>query len=47
MSDAALERKFIGNAGDVLGADRARQIADRIWALDAERDLRDLVALCL
>lgn len=46
MSDAALERKFMGNAGDVLGADRAREIAGRIWALDAEQDLRDLVARC-
>jgi 2-methylcitrate dehydratase PrpD len=46
MSDAALERKFIGNAGGALGEARAREIAGRIWALETVADLRDLVALC-
>lgn len=46
MSDAALERKFLGNAGDILGPDRARRIADRVWALEALDDVRDLVILC-
>ncbi|WP_431285506.1 MmgE/PrpD family protein [Humitalea sp. 24SJ18S-53] len=46
MSDAALERKFLGNVADILGPDRARRIADRVWALDALDDVRDLVVLC-
>jgi hypothetical protein len=47
MSDAALERKFLGNAGGALGEARARAIAARVWALDEVADVRDLVALCL
>jgi 2-methylcitrate dehydratase PrpD len=46
MSDAALERKFIGNAMEVLGEARAREVAARIWRLDAMEDARDLLALC-
>jgi 2-methylcitrate dehydratase PrpD len=46
MSDAALERKFIGNATEVLGEARAREVAARIWRLDAMEDARDLLALC-
>jgi hypothetical protein len=47
MSDAALERKFLGNAGGALGEARARAIADRVWSLDQVADVRELVGLCL
>lgn len=47
MSDAALERKFMGNAADTLGEARARAIAGRIWTLDDLADVRDLIALCV
>lgn len=46
MSDAALERKFLGNAAEALGDARAREVAARIWRLDAMEDARDLLALC-
>jgi 2-methylcitrate dehydratase PrpD len=46
MSDAALERKFLGNAAGVLGEDRARAIAQAVWTLDGMADVRDLLALC-
>ncbi|MBL8696835.1 MAG: MmgE/PrpD family protein [Alphaproteobacteria bacterium] len=45
MSDAALETKFLANATPVLGADGARRLADRVWKLEAERDMRDLLAI--
>ncbi len=47
MSDAALERKFMGNAGGALGAARARAIAEQVWSLEALEDVRDLTRLCL
>jgi hypothetical protein len=47
MSDAALERKFLGNAGEALGAERAKRLAGAIWALDEVGDTRDLIALCV
>lgn len=47
MSDQALEGKFLANATPVVGAARARQIADRVWRLEAESDLRHLIALCV
>ncbi|MGG5818569.1 MmgE/PrpD family protein [Falsiroseomonas sp. HW251] len=47
MSDAALERKFLGNAAIARDEARARAIADRIWSLEEVTDMRDLVALCL
>jgi 2-methylcitrate dehydratase PrpD len=47
MSDAALERKFLGNAGSVVDAARAHAIAEHVWALEALPDVRDLVGLCL
>lgn len=46
MSDAALERKFLGNAVGALGEDRARAIAQAVWTLDGMADVRDLLALC-
>lgn len=46
MSDAALERKFLGNAAGAVGEGRARAIAERVWKLDGIADVRDLLALC-
>lgn len=46
MSDAALERKFLGNAEEALGAARAQRLAGAIWALDEIADIGDLLALC-
>jgi 2-methylcitrate dehydratase PrpD len=47
LSDAALERKFVGNATQVMGEDRARAIARHAWTLDELADVRDLIALCV
>jgi 2-methylcitrate dehydratase PrpD len=47
LSDAALERKFVGNAMQVMGEDRARAIARHAWTLDELGDVRDLIALCV
>jgi 2-methylcitrate dehydratase PrpD len=44
MSDAALERKFLGNAAG-LGDAAARRLADAIWALDRMEDAAELLAL--
>jgi 2-methylcitrate dehydratase PrpD len=46
MSDAALERKFMGNAAAVVGETRARAIAASVWTLDEMVDVRDLLGLC-
>jgi 2-methylcitrate dehydratase PrpD len=46
MSDAALERKFLGNAAPVLGEEAARRVAERVWTLDGVTDLRDLIQMC-
>jgi 2-methylcitrate dehydratase PrpD len=43
LSDADLEAKMVGLAGPVLGEATARRVAARIWAVDAERELRSLV----
>ena len=44
MSDAALERKFLGNAAG-LGDAAAQRLAQAIWALDRMEDAADLLAL--
>ncbi len=46
MSDDALETKFLANAEPVLGAARARELADAVWRLDALEDAGDILALC-
>lgn len=43
MSDSALLEKFLGNAGPVIGAERARKLADMVWALDTLGDVGELV----
>jgi 2-methylcitrate dehydratase PrpD len=45
MSDAAIEAKFLANATPVIGAERARSVCDRVWALEQEADMRGLIAL--
>ncbi len=45
MSDASIEAKFIANAAPVVGAGRARQACDIVWALDKVEDVRELLAL--
>jgi len=45
MSDAALERKFHGNAAEALGAERAQRLAECVWSLERLDDVRTLVAL--
>jgi 2-methylcitrate dehydratase PrpD len=46
LSDQALLEKFLGNAAPVIGADRARRLADMIWKLDALGDVGELVRAC-
>jgi 2-methylcitrate dehydratase PrpD len=43
LSDRQLIEKFRSNAGTVLGADRARIVADMIWQLDTLADIGELV----
>ena len=43
MSDRALREKFLGNATPVIGADRARRVADMIGSAGALGDIGDLV----
>ncbi len=45
MSDAAIEAKFVANAAPVIGAVRAREVCDRVWALEKTMDIRELLAL--
>jgi hypothetical protein len=43
LSDQQLREKFHGNAEPVLGAQRARTLADMIFRLDTLTDIGDLV----
>src|ERR1700730_16240448 len=45
MSDAAIEAKFRANATPVVGGERAESIVEFVWALERQRDVRDLIAL--
>jgi hypothetical protein len=42
LSDADLKAKLDELAGPVLGADRLRQVAERLWTLDQAADLDGL-----
>ena len=46
MSDQALREKFLGNATPVIGADRARRVADMTATLDALSDIGEFVRAC-
>jgi 2-methylcitrate dehydratase PrpD len=43
LDDAALKAKFLDLVGPVLGAARARDLAERLWSLDAIDDVALLV----
>jgi 2-methylcitrate dehydratase PrpD len=45
MSDAAIEAKFLANAGPVIGPERAGRARDLVWALDKQPDMRALIGL--
>ena len=43
LTDEALTAKFMKLATPVIGAARAEALATRIWALEAEAGVRDLI----
>ena len=45
MSNAAIEAKFMANATPVIGRERAERARDFVLALDAQPDMRELIAL--
>ena len=46
MPDDAIKQKFLANAEPAVGPERAREIAERVWSLEALDDVRDLLRLC-
>jgi 2-methylcitrate dehydratase PrpD len=46
MSDGALERKFLDNAGSVISAQAAQQLLESIWQLEKLPDVGVLGQLC-
>jgi 2-methylcitrate dehydratase PrpD len=46
MSDDAIENKFFANVTQIVGSERARQIAATVWKLDKLDDVRELITLC-
>jgi len=46
MSDTAIEKKFMTYAGQVIGDEAARKVAQLIWKFEALADVRDLLKLC-
>jgi 2-methylcitrate dehydratase PrpD len=47
MSDAAIEEKFMLNAGTVLSESQACALRDRLWAIERESDVSSLLDLCV
>lgn len=45
-SDADLQQKFMSLAVPRLGEDHSRELSDRVWALDSEKSMKAVVALC-
>jgi 2-methylcitrate dehydratase PrpD len=43
LDDVALKTKFLDLVGPVLGAARAKDLAERLWSLDAISDVAPLV----
>ena len=43
LDDAALEAKFLGLVGPVLGTARAKALAEQLWSIDALSDVAPLV----
>jgi 2-methylcitrate dehydratase PrpD len=46
MTNGAIESKFFANVTQLVGSERARQIAATVWKLDKLGDVRELIALC-
>ncbi len=46
MSDEDLEGKFLSNARDALGEEKAKALARMIWRLESLEDMSDLWRLC-
>jgi len=46
MSDAALEKKFLINAGVALPESQVLELRDKLWALESVEDVRTIPALC-
>lgn len=46
MSDAALQAKFLANAGPAIGAERAERVAGLAWQLDQLADMREIINAC-
>jgi 2-methylcitrate dehydratase PrpD len=46
MSDAALEQKFLTNAGAALPAGQTLELRDTLWELDTVEDMRTIPVLC-
>ena len=45
MSDAAIEAKFMANAAPVIGRERAERARALVLTLEAQADMRELIAL--
>ena len=46
MSDREIEKKFLTQAGTAaLPENRARKLLERMWALDAHKNINELIAL--
>jgi 2-methylcitrate dehydratase PrpD len=45
MSDAQIEAKFLANATPAIGAGNAKRVTERVWSLDKQADMRELIAL--
>jgi 2-methylcitrate dehydratase PrpD len=45
-TDTDLQQKFVSLAAPRLGQERARELSDRVWALEAEKSMKGVMALC-
>ena len=45
LDDAGLTHKFLGLVGPVLGEQKAAELADRLWAVEAIEDVRSLAEM--
>ena len=45
LTAADVEEKFLGQATDAVGADRAKAIVDTVWGLDRAKNLEPLLRL--
>ncbi len=47
MSDAAIEDKFLANAGPVIGIDRAARVRNAVWRFETLENVGDLLGQCV